>query len=154
MDRIVAKILEILQRDATTPIAAVAEHAGLSPSPCWRRIQKLDASGIIQRRVVLIDSKKVNLGVNVFVAIRTSHHDAKWAQQFCRAVSLIPEVVEFYRMTGRDDYLLRIVVPDIQTYDSIYMRLIATAELSDVTSSFAMETIKYTTALPLKYAVT
>lgn len=152
MDRIDCRILETLQQDANTPIAEIARYAHLSPSPCWRRIQKLEATGIIRRRVTLLEPAKINLGVNVFVAVRTNQHNAKWSQQFCRAVSEIPEVVEFYRMAGRDDYLLRVVVPDIQAYDEVYKLLIKTAELFDVTSNFAMETIKYTTALPLKYA--
>jgi Lrp/AsnC family transcriptional regulator len=151
MDRIDCKILEALQKDATAPIADIAAQAGLSVSPCWRRIQKLEADGVIRRRVVLVDPDRINLGLTVFVTVRTSHHNAKWALQFCKSVSLIPEVVEFYRMAGRDDYLLRIVVPNIQAYDGVYKRLIETAELLDVTSSFAMETIKSTTALPLKY---
>jgi Lrp/AsnC family transcriptional regulator len=152
VDEIDLKIVECLQEDAMIPIADVADRAGLSPSPCWRRIQQLIADGTIVRRVALIDPERVNVGVNVFVSIRTNQHTEPWALKFCRAAAQIPEVVEFYRMSGQVDYLLRIVVPNIAAYDEVYKRLIKTADLYDVTSSFAMETIKYTTALPLDYA--
>ena len=152
MDQITLKILKCLQEDAMMPVAKVADRAGLSPSPCWRRIQKLIADGIIRRRVALVDPEKINVGVNVFVSIRTNQHSMKWANKFCRAASEIPEVVEFYRMSGRVDYLLRVVVPNIAAYDDVYRRLIKAAVLYDVTSSFAMETIKYSTALPLHYS--
>ncbi len=134
------------------PVAKIAERAGLSPSPCWRRIQQLIADGTIVRRVALVNPDRINASVNVFVAVRTNQHTEAWAAKFCRAAAQIPEVVEFYRMSGQVDYLLRIVVPNIAAYDEVYKRLIKTAELYDVTSSFAMETIKYTTALPLDYA--
>jgi Lrp/AsnC family transcriptional regulator len=152
MDRITLKIIKCLQEDAMMPIAKVAERAGVSPSPCWRRIQKLIEDKIILRRVALIDPDKINAGVNVFVSIRTNQHSLEWASRFCRKAAQIPEVVEFYRMSGRVDYLLRVVVPNIAAYDEVYKRLIEAADLYDVTSSFAMETIKYTTALPLHYA--
>jgi len=152
VDQISVKIIKCLQEDAMMPIAKVAERAGLSPSPCWRRIQKLIEDGIILRRVALVDPNKINAGVNVFVSIRTNQHSLEWASKFCRAAAQIPEVVEFYRMSGRVDYLLRVVVPNIAAYDEVYKKLIKAADLYDVTSSFAMETIKYTTALPLHYA--
>jgi Lrp/AsnC family transcriptional regulator len=152
MDEIDLKIIRCLQEDAVMPIAEVADRAGVSASPCWRRIKRLMADGVIQRRVALIDPGKINVGVNVFVSIRTNQHSLQWASKFCRAASQIPEVVEFYRMSGRVDYLLRVVVPNIAAYDDVYRRLIKAADLYDVTSSFAMETIKYTTALPLHYA--
>jgi len=152
MDQISLKIIKCLQEDAMMPVAKVAERAGLSPSPCWRRIQKLIKDRIILRRVALLDPDKVNAGVNVFVSIRTNQHSLEWASKFCRAAAQIPEVVEFYRMSGRVDYLLRVVVPNIAAYDEVYKKLIKAADLYDVTSSFAMETIKYTTALPLHYA--
>jgi Lrp/AsnC family transcriptional regulator len=151
MDDIDRKILACLQDDATTPLDEIARVAGLSPSPCWRRIRKLEASGVIQRRVTLLDPKAVGVGVTVFVGIRTAHHDLEWAEVFCLAIARIPEVVEFYRMNGLVDYLLRIVVPDVDAYDVVYKRLINIAELHDVSSSFAIEQIKYTTALPLHY---
>lgn len=154
MDAIDEKILRCLQDDCTLPVAEIAERAGLSTSPCWRRIQKLSDDGVIRRRVALLDAEKINVGVNVFVSIRTNQHNMAWAEKFCREVAKIPEVVEFYRMSGQVDYLLRVVVPNIAAYDAVYKRLIKVADLYDVSSSFAMETIKYTTALPTYYAAT
>ncbi len=151
MDAIDRKILSILQRDATIPIAEIAEQVGLSTTPCWRRIQKLDEAGVIRSRVALLDGGLLNVGVTVFVSVRTNQHNAAWFERFAKAVDEIPEVVEFYRMSGDVDYLLRVVVPDIAAYDTVYQRLIETVSLSDVSSSFAMEQIKYTTALPLDY---
>jgi Lrp/AsnC family transcriptional regulator len=151
MDDIDRRILACLQEDCTLPIEEIARRAGLSPSPCWRRIQKLEAAGIITRRVALLDPDRMNVGVTVFVAIRTNQHNADWAERFCEGVSRIPEVVEFYRMSGQVDYLLRVVVPDIAAYDGVYKRLIKIADLYDVSSSFAMERIKCTTALPVAY---
>jgi Lrp/AsnC family transcriptional regulator len=151
VDEIDIKILSCLQEDATMPVADVADRCGLSPSPCWRRIQALIRNGTILRRVALLDPAKINAGLNLFVSIRTNQHSEAWATKFCRAAAQIPEVIEFYRMTGEVDYLLRVVVPNIGAYDDFYKRLIKTADLSDVSSSFAMETIKFTTALPLEY---
>lgn len=152
MDEIDLRILNCLQDDASLSVEAIAEKAGLTPSPCWRRIQKLEESGIIARRVALLDAAKLNVGVTVFVAVRTNKHNLDWAERFCAAVNDIPEVVEFYRMSGETDYLLRVVVPDIAAYDAVYQRLIASVELFDVTSNFAMERLKYTTSLPTRYA--
>ncbi len=151
MDRIDKKILDCLQVDATLPVGEVANRVGLSATPCWRRIRNLEDAGVIQRRVALLDPEKLNLGVTVFVALKTSQHNYEWLEGFAEAVSKIDEVVEFYRMSGDTDYLLRIVVPDIASYDAVYKRVIQAADLSDVSSSFAMERIKYTTALPLDY---
>jgi Lrp/AsnC family transcriptional regulator, cysteine-sensing transcriptional activator len=152
MDRLDRKILRLLQEDATLAVADVAKKVGLSTTPCWRRIQKLEEAKIIRRRVALVDSRKVNVGVTAFVFIRTNQHGLEWLQRFADAVRDLPEVVEFYRMSGQVDYLLRVVVPDIEAYDRFYKKLIGKIELSDVSSSFAMEQIKYTTALPLDYA--
>jgi Lrp/AsnC family transcriptional regulator len=152
LDAVDRKILACLQEDASLSLEAIAAQAGLSPSPCWRRIQKLERAGIIQKRVALLDPEALNVGVTVFVMVRTSRHEAAWAQSFCEAVARIPEVVELWRMSGQVDYLLRVVVPDIAAYDRVYKRLIAVADLQDVSSSFAMERIKNTTALPLDYA--
>jgi Lrp/AsnC family transcriptional regulator len=146
------KILSLLQEDVSQPVAAVAEKVGLSPSPCWRRIQKLEEDGYIRGRVAVLDPNKLNVGVTVFVAVRTNQHDLSWLEKFAAAVRDFPEVIEFYRMSGDIDYLLRVVVPDIGAYDAFYKRLIQRVTLSDVSSSFAMETIKYTTALPVTYA--
>ena len=152
MDRIDRNILMSLQDDATLPVAEIAERVGLSTTPCWRRIQNLEKAGYILRRVALLDSKKLNVGVTVFVRLKTSQHNYEWLEKFAKAIAQIDEVVEFYRMSGDIDYLLRIVVPDIAGYDAVYKRLIQLAERADVSSSFAMEQIKYTTALPLRYA--
>jgi Lrp/AsnC family transcriptional regulator len=151
MDRIDLKILECLQEDAMMPVAAVSEKAGLSASPCWRRIQALIEKKIICRRVALLNPNMVNVPVTVFVTLKTNKHHTKWMTSFAREVAKIPEVTEFYRMSGEVDYLLRIVVPDVAAYDGVYKRLTSAAELFDVSSSFAMETIKYSTALPLTY---
>ena len=120
LDRMDRKILDILQKDCTMPVAEIGKQIGLSTTPCWRRIQKLEESGIIQRRVALLDAKKVNVGVTVFVSITTSHHTQEWLDQFHEALKDFPEVVEFYRMSGQVDYLLRVVVPDIERYDAFY----------------------------------
>ena len=151
LDRIDQKILALLQTDATLSVADIADKVGLSPTPCWRRIQNLEAAGVVKARVALLDAEKLNVGVTVFVSVRTSQHNAAWLEKFAKAVNEIPEVVEFYRMSGEVDYLLRIVVPSIAGYDAVYKRLIRAAELFDVSSSFAMEQIKSTTALPLTY---
>ena len=153
MDAIDRRILTCLQEDSTLPLAELAERVGLSTTPCWRRIQNLEKAGIIRRRVALLDPDKLNLGVTVFVRVKTSQHNIEWLERFAKAVAEIDEVVEFYRLSGDIDYLLRIVVPDIAGYDRVYKRLIGTAELADVSSSFAMETLKYTTALPVGYAL-
>ncbi len=152
LDKTDRKILELLQVDATLPLAALAEHVNLTQTPCWRRVQRLEAEGYITRRVALCDAVKLNVGVTVFVSIKTRQHNAKWFDQFAASVSAIPEVVEFYRMSGDIDYLLRVVVADIAGYDLVYKKLIRSAELFDVSSSFAMEQIKYTTALPVSAA--
>ena len=152
MDKIDRKILALLQKDATTPVAEIGRKVGLSTTPCWRRIQKMEEDGIIKARVAVLDPVKINAGVTVFVSIRTNEHNEAWMRKFAAVVEDFTEVVEFYRMSGETDYLLRVVVPDIAAYDGVYKRLIAAIELYDVSSSFAMEEIKYTTALPLAYA--
>jgi Lrp/AsnC family transcriptional regulator len=152
LDETDRRILACLQEDANMPVAEIARRVGLSSTPCWRRIQKLEESKIIRGRVALLDAKKLNVGVTVFVSVKTNHHSLQWLEKFAEAVAEMPEVIEFYRMSGEIDYLLRVVVPDIEAYDAFYKRLIARIELSDVSSSFAMEQIKYTTALPLDYA--
>jgi Lrp/AsnC family transcriptional regulator len=153
MDRLDRKILRILQEDATLAVADVARKVGLSTTPCWRRIQKLEEEGVIRRRVALLDPVKINVSVTVFVAIRTNSHSHEWLRRFSEVIQDFPEVVEFYRMSGDVDYLIRVVVPDIAAYDAFYKKLIAKIEIRDVSSSFAMEQIKYTTQLPLDYMV-
>ncbi len=151
LDAIDLKLLDILQADATVQVAELAERVGLSQTPCWRRIQRLKDAGVITKNVMLVDRQKLNLGVTVFVSIRTNTHTQEWFDSFQAVVEAIPEVVEFYRMSGDVDYLLRVVVPDIAAYDRVYKRLIAGTSLFDVSSSFAMEELKFTTALPTSY---
>ncbi|MCI5106848.1 MAG: Lrp/AsnC family transcriptional regulator [Pseudomonadales bacterium] len=152
MDRIDRKILELLQQNSQLSTAEIADQVGLSTTPCWRRIQRLEEKGIIASRVVLLDREKINLGTDVFIAVKTNQHNWDWLQDFSRKVAKFPEVVEFYRMAGESDYLLRVVVPDIKAFDAFYKKLVQSTELADVSSSFAMEQIKYTTALPLQYS--
>ena len=146
------EILRLLQSDANMSMNDLAAAVNLTPTPCWRRVQKLQADGVIQKHVVLCDPKKLNLGLTTFVTIRTSQHSESWMKKFVDGATSIPEIVEIYRLSGDADYLLKIVVPDISSYDSVYKRLIRSVELLDVSSAFAMETIKCTTALPLDYA--
>ena len=152
MDRIDKKLLSLLQEDADRPLAELAEAVNLTPTPCWKRIQKLQQQGVIRKKVVLCDPAKLNLGLTAFVAVRTTQHNEQWLRKFAAAVQSIPEIVEAYRMSGEIDYMLRIVVPDIQGYDTVYRKLIRAVELFDVSSSFAMERIKYSTALPVDFA--
>ena len=152
LDSIDIRILDILQQDAECQVADIAQRVGLSATPCWRRIQRLKAAGVITRQVALLDAQQLNVGGTVFVSVRTSIHTQEWFETFKATVQAIPEVVEFYRMSGDVDYLLRVVVPDIAAYDRVYKRLIAGTQLHDVSSSFAMEQLKLTTALPLDYA--
>jgi Lrp/AsnC family transcriptional regulator len=151
MDKIDKKLLQMLQTDATLSVGAMDGAVHLSTTACWKRIQNLEERGVIRKRVALLDPARLNLGMTVFVAVKTSRHDLQWLQKFSEVVRDIPEVVEFYRMSGEVDYLLRIVVPDIQAYDQVYKRLIKDTQLSDVSSSFAMEELKNTTALPLDF---
>lgn len=152
LDPIDRRILRELQRDATVPIADLALHVGLSQTPCWKRVKRLTDAGVIQRRVAILAREKLDLGLAVFVSVKTSRHDQEWLDAFAKAASTMPEVVEFYRLAGDTDYLLKVLVKDIAAYDAFYKRLIAAVPLSDVSSAFAMEQIKYTTALPLDYA--
>lgn len=153
MDKIDQKILSLLQEDATLNTADIADKVGLSTTPCWRRIQNLEKNGYITGRVALVDRDLVNVPMDVFVAIKTSEHNYDWLEAFSRVVDDMPEVVEFYRMSGEIDYLMRVVVPDMVAFDDFYQRLIKKVKLSDVSSSFAMERIKYTTAVPLNFAL-
>lgn len=142
-------ILSILQRDATRSLDSIAAEVGLSLNTCWRRVKRLEESGVLERRVALIDNAKVGLPLTVFVSVRTDDHSRDWADQFARAVSSIPEIVEFYRLAGDVDYILKMMVRSVADYDRVYQRLIADIRLSDVSASFAMEKLKFTTELPL-----
>ena len=150
MDKFDRAILGLLQQDCTAPLGSIAERVGLSNTACWRRIQKLEGDGVIRARVALLEARQVGLSVTVFAFVRTNQHNADWLKQFHERVAAIEEVVDFYRMAGVTDYLLRLVVPDIEGYDSVYKRLIEIPGISDISSSFAMERIKSTTVLPLK----
>ena len=152
LDAIDRKILALLQARSDLPINELAEAVHLTPTPCWRRIQRLKEMGIIAQQVALLDRQKVNVGVTVFVSVRTRDHDLPWLDKFRTAVQSIAEVVEAYRMSGDVDYLLKVVVPDIAAYDLVYKQLIQQVPLTDVSSSFAMEELKFTTAVPLSYA--
>lgn len=143
------RILTVLQKDAALSIAALSEQVGLSSTPCWKRVKRLEALGVISARVTLLNRDAIGLGVTAFVSIRAGAHDEGWLETFSAGVALIPEVIEFYRMAGEVDYLLKIVCHDIAHYDRIYKRLIKVAPMGDVSTSFAMEQMKLTTELPL-----
>ena len=145
------KIVEHLQNDADIPVTDLADAVGLSASACWRRIKNLEENGLIMRRVVLVDRRKANVGMTVFVAVRTSRHSIEWLESFRKAIADIPEIVEAYRLTGDMDYLLRMVVPDVEVYDAVYKQLIARLDFTDISSFIGMEELKYTTAVPMDY---
>ncbi len=149
MDVTDRQIIRLLQEDASLSVAEIGKRVGLSSTPCWKRIQRLEEEGVITRRVAVIDPDKVGLGVTVFVSIETGDHSEEWLGRFAVMIGAMPEVMEFYRMAGDVDYMLRVVTADIQSYDAFYKRLIALAPLKNVTSRFAMERIKSTTVLPV-----
>ena len=153
LDQLDLKILKLLQKDSTIAVSEIGKRVGLSTTPCWRRIQKMEELGVIQGRVALLNTQKVNVPVTVFVFVTTNHHSEEWLTRFHQAIQQFDEVVEFYRMSGQVDYLLRVVVPDIAAYDAFYKQLIENVDIADVSSSFAMEQIKFTTELPLHYAL-
>lgn len=150
MDRTDLKILAILQEDASLPVAEVANRVNLSQTPCWRRIQKLEAQGVIEKRVALVDPVSIGLGISVFVEVEAADHSPEWLGRFADSVAAMPEVMDVYRMAGDVDYLLRIAVGSMAEFDDFYRRLIADVPLKNVTSRFAMERVKSTTAYPLK----
>jgi Lrp/AsnC family transcriptional regulator len=149
MDAIDRKILAVLQDNAALSVAEIGSRVGLSSTPCWKRIQRLEADGVILKRVALVDQDRIGLGISVFVSIETGDHSQDWLDRFAQVVGAMPEVMEFYRMAGDVDYMLRVVVPDIAGYDAFYKKLIAEVPLKNVTSRFAMERIKSTTSLPI-----
>lgn len=151
MDSTDKAIIAILQRDSATPVSDIAEAVNLSSTPCWRRIKKLEEEGVIERRVALIDREALNLRLTAFVAVKTAQHSEAWLNRFSESVRRIPEVVEFHRMSGETDYLMKVVCPDMARFDRVYKKLISVAEFSDVRSSFSMEVLKSTTELPLNY---
>ena len=143
------RLLAVLQEDATLSIAELAERIHLSSNACWKRVKRLEAEGVIRKRVALLDAARLGAGVTVFVTVRAAEHSDAWLAEFAAAVRTLPEVVEFYRMSGEVDYLLKIQVADIAAYDRVYKALIRSVRLSNVSSAFAMEEIKHTTAIPL-----
>ncbi|WP_112662284.1 Lrp/AsnC family transcriptional regulator [Microvirga flavescens] len=149
MDAIDIKILGALQTDSSISIAELADRVGLSQTPCWKRIQRLEATGVIEKRVALVSPEKIGLGLTVFVSIETADHSGAWLERFAQFVAAMPEVMEFYRMAGDVDYMLRVVVADMAAYDQFYKRLIDEIPLKNVTSRFAMQRIKSTTAYAL-----
>ena len=153
MDKKDLDILRILQKDASIPLADLAQAVNLSVTPCWRRVQKLQEDGVIRAQVTLCNPVKLNLGLTVMVALKATRHNEQWTQQFIAGASSIPEIVEIFRMSGDIDYLLKVHVPDMAGFDLVYKKLLKVADLQDVSSSFVMEVIKNTTALPLDYAI-
>ena len=152
MDAVDRKILAVVQEDASLSVAEVGQRVGLSSTPCWKRIQRLEADGVIMRRVALVNPDKIGLGITVFVSVETNDHSQEWLKKFAEVVGAMPEVMEFYRMAGDVDYMLRVVVADMQSYDIFYKKLISAVPLKNVTSRFAMEKIKSVTALPVPAA--
>jgi Lrp/AsnC family transcriptional regulator len=149
IDAIDRKILRVLQEDASLSVAEIGERVGLSSPPCWKRIQRLEGEGIITGKVALVDQDRIGLGLSVFVSVESGDHSDGWLKMFAAAVSAMPEVMEFYRMAGDLDYMLRVVVADMRSYDIFYKKLIGAVALKNVTSRFAMEKIKSVTALPV-----
>lgn len=152
LDAIDRRILRVLQEDAALPMADLGERVGLTAGPCWRRVKRLEEAGYIRARVALLDRGKLGLPMTVFMTIRTARHSADWVLGFREAVRDIPEIIEAWRLAGQDDYVLKIVVPDIAAYDAVYQTLIARVEFSDISSSIVMEELKNTTALPVAAA--
>nr|WP_315479280.1 Lrp/AsnC family transcriptional regulator [uncultured Rhodoferax sp.] len=149
LDRMDRAILGALQEDGTLSAAQLGETVGLSSTPCWKRVKAMEESGLIEKRVAIVNRAQAGLPVTVFVSLRTNRHDEAWLRKFAASVSSMPEVMEFHRMSGDVDYLLKVVAADIAGYDRFYKRLIQNAQLAGVSSAFSMEEIKSTTALPL-----
>lgn len=149
-DSIDRQILDLIQ-ERDMPLAALAEAVGLSQTPCWRRVRKLEEAGVIRGRVTLVDPKQAGAGMTMFVGVSALRHEAGWLEEFRALVEAIPEVVEAYRMTGATDYFLKLLVPDIEAYARIYQHLVERLEFSQINASISMEELKYTTAVPTAY---
>ena len=149
MDEIDLKILQLLQQDCNLPTSEIAEKVGLSTSPCWKRIAKLRETGIIKQQLSILDAAKLGFGLTAYVSIKTGEHSGTWLNEFSKTVTDMPEVMEFHRMAGDVDYMLKVVVADIDSFDKFYKRLIGSSAINEVTSRFSMEKIKDTTELPL-----
>lgn len=150
-DEIDRRILELLQADADQPVNQIAEAVGLTPTPCWRRIKRLEEAGVIRGRVAVVDQARANVGMTVFIGVTAPRHEMSWLNKFRALIDDIPEIVEAYRLTGATDYILKVVVPDISTYDQVYKKMIAQLDFSQIDSSISMEELKFTTAVPTKY---
>ena len=149
MDKMDRQILRLLQVDSSLSVSEVARKVGLSASPCWKRINRLQSDGIIKRKIAVLDADILGFGLTAYVSIKTGEHSSEWLEEFSKTVTKMPEVMEFHRMAGDVDYMLKVIVPDIQAFDDFYKRLIGTSSINEVTSRFSMETIKQTTALPI-----
>ena len=149
MDQTDLRILRILQEDSSLPVSDVAKKVGLSASPCWKRIKRMQDEGIIKSQISVLDAERLGFGLTVFINIKTGEHSTNWLKEFSATVTAMPEVVELHRIAGDVDYMLKVIVPDMAAYDAFYKGLIGTAALTEVTSYFTMETIKETTALPI-----
>ena len=146
------KILSVLQENADIPISELSKKVNFSATPCWARINKLYKQGFITKKVAVVDRLKLNLNVVAFVQVKTSNHNMEWARKFVKVINDMPEVIEFYRLSGSIDYLLKVLVPSIEKYDEFYKKLTDKVDLTDVSTSFSMEEIKQTSSLPLDYA--
>ncbi|ATG47799.1 transcriptional regulator [Celeribacter ethanolicus] len=149
LDRIDRKILDQLMQDATLSVSQLADLVGLSQTPCWKRVQKLEAAGVITRRVALVDPEMIGLGLTVFVGVEAMDHSPEWRAQFREAIASFPDIIEVYRMAGNVDYLLKVIVRDTAAFDLFYIEFTRRLACRNVTSSFAMETVRHTTALPI-----
>jgi Lrp/AsnC family transcriptional regulator len=149
LDAIDIKILDLLQEDASRSIAEIAEQIHLSHNACWRRIRQLEESGIIRKRVALLDAEKLGVGTTVFVMLRAAEYTDEWYEAFAKAVTKIPEVLEFYRLAGDIDYMLKLQVADIASYNEVSQKLTRAVRFRDMSGAFAMEELKNTTAIPL-----
>lgn len=152
MDDLDRKLLAALQADASESMEKLGERIGLSRNACWTRVRRLEEAGILRARVALVDPKQINLGLSVFIAVRTNEHAPEWLESFARVVSSMPEILGVYRTSGDLDYLIRARVPDVEAYDALYQKLIRRVRLADVSASFVMQEIKETTVLPTDYA--
>lgn len=151
LDDIDRKILSILQNDSDRAVSEIADAVNLSPTPCWRRLKRLEETGIIKKRVALVDRKLMNVSMTIFIEVKAPRHEMSWLDAFRSLIEGIPEVVEAYRLTGDTDYLIKLVVPDIETYDIVYKKMISDLSFSEFSSSISMEEMKFTTAVPTKY---
>tara|TARA_R110002124_G_scaffold231103_2_gene396300 strand:+ start:196 stop:705 length:510 start_codon:yes stop_codon:yes gene_type:complete len=150
-DEIDQKILDLLQHDSDTSVNVISEAVGLSVTPCWRRIKRMEEAGLIKKRVVLVDQARANVPMTIFIGVTTSRHEINWLQKFCDLIDEIPEIVEAYRLTGTVDYILKVIVSDMAAYDQVYKKMIERLDFNQVNSMISMEELKFTTAIPTKY---